>query len=208
MSGRSNQRLRTRKSLLQAAARLVAQGMKPSLDDIAAEALVSRATAYRYFSNVEDLLLEASLEVAAPEPEAVFGPGSPPDLMERAQLVDNAFHEMVVGNETLIRMFLGHALLQSAGRDGETDVPVRQNRRSPLIHAAVEPARNLLSLRERKLLERALALIVGGEAIVICKDVLGLNDAETREVKHWAIAALVNAALENSEQKKSSSRKG
>ena len=57
-----NQRRRTRKDLLQAAARLMKQGRKPNLEDIAAEALVSRATAYRYFPSVEALLVEASLD--------------------------------------------------------------------------------------------------------------------------------------------------
>ncbi|MFN3628321.1 MAG: TetR family transcriptional regulator, partial [Parvibaculum sp.] len=53
MSGRSearaNQKRRTRKDLLQAAARLLKEGRNPSLEEIAEEALVSRATAYRYF---------------------------------------------------------------------------------------------------------------------------------------------------------------
>ena len=40
------------------------QGRKPDLEEIAEEALVSRATAYRYFPSVEALLLEASLDVA------------------------------------------------------------------------------------------------------------------------------------------------
>lgn len=39
---RVNQRKRTRKDLLQAAARLARQGRSPSLEEIAAEALVPR----------------------------------------------------------------------------------------------------------------------------------------------------------------------
>ena len=33
------------------------------------------------------------------------------------------------------------------------------------------------------------------EAQVVCKDVLQLDDAETRKVKRWAIRALVQGAL-------------
>ena len=43
------------------------QGRNPSLEDVAGEALVSRATAYRYFPSVEALLLEASLDVEVPD---------------------------------------------------------------------------------------------------------------------------------------------
>ena len=54
--GRPNQRLRTRKDLLEAGLRLSSEGGQPSLEDIAEAAMVSRATAYRYFPNVEALL--------------------------------------------------------------------------------------------------------------------------------------------------------
>ena len=52
-NGRPNQKTRTRKDLLQAAARLMKQGGPPTLEEVAEEALVSRATAYRYFPSVE-----------------------------------------------------------------------------------------------------------------------------------------------------------
>ena len=65
-TGRANQRRRTRKDLLEATTRLVRQGHQPSLEEIAAEAMVSRATAYRYFPKLDALLLEAALDVAIP----------------------------------------------------------------------------------------------------------------------------------------------
>ena len=61
----SNQELRTRKDLLQAAGRLMKQGRKPTMDEVAAEALVSRATAYRHFPSVEALRAQISLDAAA-----------------------------------------------------------------------------------------------------------------------------------------------
>ena len=53
---RPNQKMRTRKDLLQAASRLMQRGQKPGLDEVAEESLVSRATAYRYFPSMEGLL--------------------------------------------------------------------------------------------------------------------------------------------------------
>ncbi|HET6470955.1 MAG TPA: TetR family transcriptional regulator, partial [Pseudomonadales bacterium] len=55
-SGRHNQRRRTRKDLLTAAATLMRSGAKPSLEAVAEAAMVSRATAYRYFPSIEALL--------------------------------------------------------------------------------------------------------------------------------------------------------
>ena len=67
-AGRPNQKSRTRKDLLQAAARLVRQGRNPGLEEIAEEAMVSRATAYRYFPDVGALLVESAVDIATPEP--------------------------------------------------------------------------------------------------------------------------------------------
>ena len=53
---RANQLRRTRKDLLDAAARLTRQGRNPSLDEVAAEAMVSLATAYRHFPDVSTVL--------------------------------------------------------------------------------------------------------------------------------------------------------
>ena len=44
------------------------------------------------------------------------------------------------------------------------------------------------------MLARALALIMGPEAVVASKDVLQLDDADARKVKRWVIRALVEAA--------------
>lgn len=191
--GRPNQRRRTRKDLLQAAARLMKQGRKPSLDEVAEEALVSRATAYRYFPSVEAMLAEASLDVATPEPEALFGGDAPSDPVTRVQRVDRALDDVIQQNEAALRLMLAHSLQRGLG-NGESDVPPRQNRRTPLIEAALAPVRKEFKPASLDTLTKALALIVGTEAMVVFKDVLQLDDAEARKVKRWAIKALVDAA--------------
>jgi AcrR family transcriptional regulator len=192
-SGRANQRRRTRKDLLQAAARLMKQGRNPSLEQIADEAMVSRATAYRYFPGVEALLVEASLDIAVPDSEELFGDISATGSVERLNLVDKTLHEMILANEPSLRMMLVHSL-QRVIKGGEDDIPPRQNRRSPLIDAALRPEQNDFDPSALKLLRRALALIIGTEAFLVFKDVLQVSDAEARKVKQWAIRALVDAA--------------
>lgn len=192
-SGRANQRRRTRKDLLQAAARLMKQGRNPSLEEVADEAMVSRATAYRYFPGVDALLVEASLDIAIPEPDALFHDAPPTDAVQRLQLVDTALHDMILANESALRMMLVHTLQRSL-KGEESDVPRRQNRRTPLIEAALRPGRSDFDPAALALLKKALALIIGTEAMVVFKDVLQASDAEARKVRHWAIGALVEAA--------------
>jgi AcrR family transcriptional regulator len=193
-TGRPNQRSRTRKDLLQAASRLLKQGRKPSFEEIAEEALVSRATAYRYFPTLDALLLEASLDVAVPKPEELFRDKSPTEPVARLERVDTALHEMILANERQLRMMLVHSLQRGDKADGDGGLPPRQNRRSVLIEAALDPVRHQFKPAALKTLTRALAIIIGTEGMIVCKDVLQLDDSEARKVKRWAIRALVEAA--------------
>src|SRR6478752_3866668 len=63
--GRTAQKTRTRNALVAAARELVANGENPTVEQAAAAASISRATAYRYFPNARALLLAAHPEIAA-----------------------------------------------------------------------------------------------------------------------------------------------
>jgi AcrR family transcriptional regulator len=188
---RPNQKLHTRKDLLKAAARLMAQGRNPTLKEIAEEALVSRATAYRYFPGLDALLLEAALDIAVPDAEGFFNGDETSDPALRLKRVDGAFHDMIVAHEAPLRAMLAHSLQRLPGAD---DFPRRQNRRSPLIEAALAPVRGELDPAALERLEQALALVIGTEAMIVFKDVLQIGEAEARRVKGWMIDALVAAA--------------
>lgn len=192
--GRANQLRRTRKDLLQAAARLASQGRNPSLEEIAEEAMVSRATAYRHFPDVTALLVEAALDIETPQADEVFRDVPPEDPVARLERVDTAFDEMIRDNEVALRVMLQHALERSVRPGDDVSLPVRQNRRTPLIEAALEPARREFRPAALKSLTPALALVIGTEAMLVLKDVLQLDEAESRRVRRWAIRALVNAA--------------
>lgn len=189
---RTNQKRRTRKDLLQAAARLMKEGRTPSLEEIAAEALVSRATAYRYFPNVEALLIEAPLDLALPDEEAMFRGASVADPVARMERVDKVFHEMILENETALRLMIAKTMERRAA--GDDDLPTRQNRRTPMIEAALAPARTEFDPASLDRLQKALALLIGTESMIVFKDVLQLSDKEAREVKRWAVRALISAA--------------
>jgi AcrR family transcriptional regulator len=192
--GRPNQRRRTRKDLLDAATRLVRAGRKPSLEEVAEAALVSRATAYRYFPSIDALLLEASLDVAIPEPATLFRGGPPADPVAAVERVEAALHAMIAANEPQLRMMLATSLTRDLEAPPVGRMPARQNRRTPLIEAALEPSRGQFTPAAMRMLSRALAIVIGTEAMVVCKDVLQLDEAEARRLRRWAIRALVEAA--------------
>jgi len=193
---RENQRLRTRKDLLEAAARLVRQGRNPSLEEVAEAAMISRATAYRYFPSVEALLSEAPLDVAMPEPGDLFARVGTDDPVARVKLVDAAVAQVIANEATALRMMLVHSL-QFRLKGGTGQMPARQNRRTPLIEAALEPVRKRLGADSFDRLVRALALVIGTEGAIVFKDVLELDDHEANAVRQWMIRALVGAALQD-----------
>lgn len=195
---RRNQRARTRKDLLTAAARLMKDGRKPTLDEVAEAALVSRATAYRYFPNSEALLIEASIDIRVPDGAALFDDDRSSDPEDRIDRAEAAMHRSAYENETAIRMLLASTIARAAGRNAGDAVPIRQNRRGPLIDAALAPARARFTETSYRKLRAALATIFGSESMIVFQDVLGLDEKTAREVKSWAVRALVRAALAES----------
>ena len=193
--GRPNQRNRTRKDILKAASRLMKLGNSPTLEEVAEEALVSRATVYRYFSNIDVLLTEAAVDVAVPEPAELLKDETSHDPVVRLLRVETALYDMILANEPLLRTMLAHTITQGLRGQGEGEPPRRQNRRTPLIEAALEPARHRFKPAALKELIRALALVMGPEASIVLKDVLQLSDEDARKLKRWTIRALVEAAI-------------
>jgi AcrR family transcriptional regulator len=187
-AGRPNQRQRTRKDLLEAAGRLMRAGRRPTLEEVAEAALVSRATAYRYFTGVEPLLVEAALDLAFPS-DAWLGEQESDDPAERLIRAERSVAEMTRANAASLRAMLAHSVQRADGSP-----LVRQNRRTPLIQAALAPVRDQLDPEAALLLERAMALVIGTEPMIVFEDVLELDSAEAARVKEWMIRALVEAA--------------
>ena len=194
---RINQRYRTRKDLIAAAGQLMKTGRRPSIDEVAGAARVSRATAYRYFPNIEALLAEAMLDTVTPDGEAVFASDRSADPEERIDKAEAAMHQAVFANEASIRLMLSAAIARAAAA-GNGDVPLRQNRRTALIEAALAPARDRLKKGSYSKLRDALAMIFGSESMVVFRDVLRVDEKTARAVKSWAVRALVRAALADS----------
>jgi AcrR family transcriptional regulator len=194
MKPRANQQLRTRRALLEAAGRLIAQGRVPTMEEVAAAALVSRPTAYRYFRSVDALLNEAVVDAAvSASVEAAVEAGQDPE--ERLLAAEAALHRSTWDHEAALRVMLAHAVQRDPA---DESVPPRQNRRLPLIESALAPVRESLGEECFRRLSAALALIFGTEAMIVFRDVLRIDEASSREVKAWAIRTLLRGALTDS----------
>jgi len=191
---RVNQRSRTRADILTAAARLSRGGSTPNLEAIADEARVSRATVYRYFPSVDAVMTEAALHIVFPTVGDALGDDADGDIVERLGRVDAAVDAMIAANEGPLRQLIATAARQPLDQE---EVPARQNRRLPLIDAALAPGRGEIAPDQLWHLRAALSLVIGTEAMLVLKDVLRLDRAEATKVRRWAIRALVDAARGN-----------
>jgi AcrR family transcriptional regulator len=199
---RVRQKQRTRKDLMTAAVRLMQDGQFPTVAEVAEEANISRATAYRYFPSQDALLAEAPLDGVVPTPEELFTNDRSRDAEERLDRAERRLHDMIYANEAQLRVMLSQSLAGSlSGRDKD-GTPIRQNRRAPLIEGALEPVRDRLDDATRERLVAALSCFFGTESMVVFADVLQMAPPDARAVKSWAIRALLRAALQESEETK------
>jgi AcrR family transcriptional regulator len=191
---RLGQKLRMRALLLGAAGELLAQGQTPTVAAVADAAMVSRATAYRYFPTQEALLTEVPLDLAAPTVQSLFGPDAPDDPEDRVALVQNALYDLSRDHEPEWRLFLRASLMRSLQDPDGTGDPFRGARRAALLDKALEPLSDQLTAEDLDQLKTALAMLVGGESLIVLRDVLRLDHAQARARGEWAVRQLVRAA--------------
>jgi AcrR family transcriptional regulator len=194
---RISQKQRTRQDLLQAASRLMAQGKLPKVADVAKEALVSRATAYRFFSSDEALIAEAAIEVRTPTAKQLFTGDTSLDPEERLLKANASMHDFIWKNQAQMRFIVARLLEQS---NGAREIP-RQNRRTDFIHTALAPARDRFDAATYRKLCAAVALVIGAESMFVFHDVLQIEEAEARKVENWMVHVLTQAALLESRAK-------
>lgn len=206
--GRVNQKRRTRAAIVAAAAELLRQGRSPSVEEVADAALVSRATAYRYFSSQEYLLSEAALESIRGEVDsALHVVESVSDPAMRLDAVVQALQERTVEQEAgfraLLRLSLEQPFAQTEGREPEV-TGRRGARRIDWIERALSPVLEELDSQTQEWVVGALSLCMGIEAVVVLRDICGHSAPEAIEISRWAAQAILQTVLGTATQSASS----
>ncbi|MEU1406388.1 TetR/AcrR family transcriptional regulator [Streptomyces sp. NPDC005728] len=197
--GRRNQKLRTRRALIDAAVTLLREGRTVTIADAAEAAQVSTATAYRYFSSPPELLQEAQTLLRTPDVLADL----PSDPAQRLDTLVSRVADMQFGDEAMWRALLRASMerwLQQAEKGGEQgdEMPIRNRTRLDLTRTALEPLAGTLPPAEHRRLTMALMLVYGVETLVTTRDACGLDPEEAKGVMRWAAGALLETALRES----------
>lgn len=198
MPARVNQKNRTRAALVEAARQLVADGATPSVSEVAETALVSVATAYRYFPTQEALLAEAAM---APLVSALEGTVTAAEQENDPETALALFVSAVVretsAHEAAFRVLYGRSLEAppTEGLREEIDRGVgRGGRRPDWLRRVLWKVRGEVSEKNFERLVMAEMAVIGIEALSALRDVGGLSLEDAEEVIKWTALAVLRQA--------------
>jgi len=198
MSGREQQKQRTRQALIDAyLAMLRDGGDSPTVAQVAERAGISVATAYRYFPNPKSLRSDASVSATRDFPgfaEVLADAGDDP--LVRIELVIRTTARLQFGDEPVWRGALQATLERwfTQWDSGGEMVPVRSTARRDGVRLALRPLEDELGEAEFTRLANAVILVCGLEALVATRDVALLEPEEATETMVWAAQSLVQSA--------------
>ncbi|MBH1974068.1 MAG: helix-turn-helix transcriptional regulator [Rhodobacteraceae bacterium] len=166
---------------------MMRRGISPSVSEVAEAAGVSRSTAYRYFPTLADMLRAVVAEALGP-----ILSWDDPDAKGDARLSSlySKTFPRLAEHEATFRAAIRQSLEPNAEAPGDKTLG-RGHRRALLARAVNDSG---LSRAQSTRLVQALSLTFGIEAMIVLKDICGLDDREAEDVALWAARALLAAA--------------
>jgi AcrR family transcriptional regulator len=191
-TGRVNQKLRTRTAIVRAAAELSRTGREVSMPEVARAALVSEATAYRYFPDLASLLREA-IAGQLPSPEEALAPvADSDDPVVRIAAATEFLLRHVLARQGVVRAMIAATITRPE------QAQARPGMRFGLIDYALAPLAGTLGGRDPEALRQLkndLAVVVAAEALFALTDLHGMSaEAAIASIVHTA-TTLTRAAL-------------
>ena len=183
-AGRTNQRQRTRTAIVTAARDLIAAGTELTMPLVARAALVSEATAYRYFPDLPSLVSEALRDAWPPPAEALAPVGDSTDPVERVAFATEFLLRGVLARQGAVRAMIAATIVRPEAAIARPGI------RFGLIDHALLPLEDTLGAGDPEAfaqLKRDLAVAVSAEALFVLTDLCGLPPED-------AIASAVRTA--------------
>ena len=178
--GRVNQRKRTHDAIVRAAIELMLTGREITMPEIAKAALVSEATAYRYFPDLATLLSEAMADQLPDPAEALAPVAGSTDPVERVAAATEYLLRLVLTRQGAVRAMIAATISKPGGS------VTRPALRFGLIDHALAPLTGIDAAALTRL-KLGLAVIVSAEALFSLTDLHGLDPEQ-------AIASLIQTA--------------
>lgn len=205
MAGRANQKARTRQAIIDACRELTGSGAEVTMPAVARRAMVSEATAYRYFPDLVSVLQEA-LKGLWPEPAEALAPVA--DSGDPAERVAFAARHLLAGVHAYqgsVRAMIAHTIAARPPEQSPEQPPGRSAGRSArpgyrfgLIDHALAPFEGALDPGAMTQLKLDLAVAISAEAFFTLTDLCGLPPEEAVASAASTAATLTSAAFARS----------
>lgn len=190
-------RARTRRLLIETAMKMFDSGAFPSITEVAQEAQLSRATAYRYFPTQSALVSAIVTETLSPIKNWRPTKQDTGDRID--EMLGFAFPRMLEHEGTL-RAALHLSLTQWAqsrsSERPEKEKLIRGNRKAMLQHV-VEPLNLEMSPKMVERVVQSLSLVYGSEIFLVMKDIWGCDNVQLEDIGKWIAKAIVRQARED-----------
>ncbi len=191
-TGRSNQKKRTRTAIVEAARGLIGSGSEVTMPEVARAALVSEATAYRYFPDLPSLIGEA-LAGVWPDPVDALGPvADSRDPVERIAFACEFLLRGILARQGGVRAMMAATIVRPDTAN------MRPGIRFGLIDHALSPLAATLGTTDPDALtqlKRSLAVVMGADALFTLTDLLALPRTRPSPARSTAAKTLTEAAV-------------
>jgi AcrR family transcriptional regulator len=187
--GRANQKLRTRSAIVQAAVELSRTGGEVTMPEVARAALVSEATAYRYFPDLVSLLREAIVGQLPDAAQTLAAGADSDDPVERIAAATEFLLRHVQARQGVVRALIAATIIRPAAAAARPGLRfgLIEHALSPLAQTAGSAAGSGTDSAALAQLKRDLAVVVSAEALFSLTDLYGLDPED-------AIASIVHTA--------------
>ena len=186
-TGRQSQKKKTRQHILEATQKLLSEGGSFSLEDVAKYSETSRATVYRYFSNIDILCSEAAIDLNTKSPETLLNECRELSLTDQILYLQNYFNELTIENEAAFRKYLSVYLKEDFSANKKS---VRGARRTAALKLVLEPYKKSLGTDYNNLIVASTALM-GIEPMITAKDVCLLDNKAAKSHLKWGLKLLL-----------------
>lgn len=191
---RANQKTRTRAAIIDACLELTRSGADVTMPQVARAALVSEATAYRYFPDLVSLLRETLADLWPDAAQALAPVAGSADPAERIAFACEYLMRGVYAYRGAVRAMISHTIAAPAPSQGRPGI------RFDLIDYALAPFEDAgrppsLTPGAMARLKEGLAIVVSAEALFVLTDLCGFQPDDAIASAARTAATLTDAAF-------------
>jgi AcrR family transcriptional regulator len=194
-TGRTNQKARTQQAIVDACVELIRQGQPVTMPEVARAAMVSEATAYRYFPDLASLLAKALAEDWPSPGEALSPVEASNDPVERVAFATRFLLKGVAERQEVVRSMISATITQPG-----LSSRARPGLRFGLIEYALAPFVDALESTSPERLAQLrldLAVVMSAEALFSLTDLCGLNIEDAIDSAERTARTVTSAAFQH-----------